>query len=85
MQIYQANQTLVISRMFQNMSQQLYTQRQRSSNVQQQINMLTREHKRCIVGTVEANFEVMSKLMQELKKNYDSDKESEKVQNDAET
>ena len=74
--------------MFQNMSQQLDIQRHRNNNLQQQINILTKElikHKRCIVGIIEANFDVMSTLMQKLKSNDYSEEERDEMQNDTES
>ena len=56
--------------MFGNLSDQLDLQRQRNSNLQEQLNLLSAElikHKKCILALLETNFETMTRLMNELK------------------
>ena len=70
------------------MSQKLDMQRPRNSNLQKRRNLLSREllkHKKCLVALIEANFEVMTKLMEELKTSEDSDGDDGKAENETET
>ena len=75
----------MIARMFGNLSEQLYIQWQCNSNVQEQINLLSSElikHKKCILALLEANFETMTRLMNELKPNENTNGEDEETENE---
>ena len=84
MPIHQHTQAQMIARMFGNLSDQLDLQRQRNSNLQQQLNLLSAEsikHKKCIIALLETNFETMSKLMNELKTEDNTDGEDVESEN----
>ena len=71
------------ARMFGNISEQLDIQRQRNSNLQEQINLLSSElikHKKCILALLEANFKTMKRLMNELKPNENTNGEYEETE-----
>ena len=60
-------------------------QRQRNSNLQEQLNLLSSElikHKKCILALLEANFETMTRLMNELKPNENTDGEDDETENE---
>ena len=71
--------------MFGNLSEQLDIQRQCNSNSQEQLNLLSSElikHTKCILALLEANFETMTRLMNELKPNENTDGEDDKTENE---
>ena len=75
----------MIARMFRNLSDQLDLQRQRNSNLQEQLNLLSSElikHKKCILALLEANFETMTRLMNELNLNENTDGEDDESKNE---
>ena len=75
----------MIARMFGKLSEQLDIQRQCNSNLQEQLNMLSSElikHKKCILALLEANFETMTRLMNELKPNENTDGEDDETENE---
>ena len=85
MPIHQQTQSQMIARMFRNLSEQLDIQRQRNSNLQEQLNLLSSElikHKKCILALLEANFETMTRLMNELKPNENTDGEDDESGNE---
>ena len=85
MPIHQQTQSQMIARMFGNLSEQLDIQRQRNSNLQEQLNLLSSElikHKKCILALLEANFETMTRLMNELKPNENTDGEDDETENE---
>ena len=78
MPIHQYTEAQMIARMIGNLSDQLNLQCQRNCNLQQQLNLLSAEvikHKKCIIALLETNFETMSKLMNELKTEDNTDGE----------
>ena len=78
MPIHQYTQAQMIARMIGNLSDQLDLQRQRNCNLQQQLNLLSAEvikHKKCIIALLETNFETMTRLMNELKPEDNTDGE----------
>ena len=85
MLIHQHIQSQMIARMFGNLSEQLDIQRQCNSNLQEQLNLLSSElikHKKCILALLEANFETMTRLMNELKLNENTDGEDHETENE---
>ena len=85
MPIHQQTQSQMIARMFGNLSEQLDIQRQRNSNLQEQLNLLSSElikHKKCILALLEANFETMTMLMNELKLNENTDGKDDETENE---
>ena len=71
--------------MFGNLSDQLDLQRQRNSNLQEQLNLLSTElikHKKCILALLETNFETMTRLMNELKPEDNTDGEDDESGNE---
>ena len=85
MPIHQHTQAQMIARMFGNLSDQLDLQRQHNSNLQEQLNLLSTElikHKKCILALLEANFETMTRLMNELKPNENTDGEDDETENE---
>ena len=67
------------------MSDQLDLQRQRISNLQEQLNLLSAElikHKKCILALLETNFETMTRLMNELKPEDNTDGEDDESGNE---
>ena len=78
MPIHRYTQAQMIARMIGNLSDQLDLHRQRNCNLQQQLNLLPAEvfkHKKCIIALLETNFKTMSKLMNELKTEDNTDGE----------
>ena len=75
----------MIARMFGNLSEQLDIQRQCNSNLQEQLNLLSSElikHKKCILALLEAILETMTRLMNELKLNENTDGEYDETENE---
>ena len=85
MPIHQYTQAQMIARMFGNLSDQLDLQQQRNSNLQEQLNLLSAElikHKKCILALLETNFETMTRLMNELKPEDNTDGEDDESGNE---
>ena len=74
-----------IARMFGNLSDQLDLQWQCNYNLQEQLNLLSTElikHKKCILALLETNFETMTRLMNELKPEDNTDGEDDESGNE---
>ena len=85
MPIHQHIQSQMIARMFGNLSEQLDIQRQRNSNLLEQKNLLSSElikHKKCILALLESILETMTRLMNELKLNENTDGEDDETENE---